>query len=102
MVFPTMFVSLAWTFLVWRFTGQPIQLGATNPDLFTFRDSFGAAALTVGVALLHVPLYLAVAVIYVARRPAALTGYVVRWWRRRSPCGSACASPRSRRTSCSR
>ena len=54
MVFPTLFVSLAWTFLVWRFTGQPVQLVATNPDLFTFRESFGAAALTVGAALLHV------------------------------------------------
>jgi hypothetical protein len=77
MVFPTMFVSLAWTFLVWRFTGQPVQLVATNPDLFTFRDGFGAAALTVGAALLHVPLYLAVTVIYAVRRPAALTGYLV-------------------------
>jgi hypothetical protein len=44
-----------------------MQLVATNPDLFTFRDSPGAAAPTVGVALLHVPLYLAVGVFYVAQ-----------------------------------
>lgn len=79
--FPTVFVTLAWMFLQWRFTGDPIQLVATNPDLGSFPNGvgggLGAAAVIVGAALVHVPLFLAVAVIYAVRFPAALVGYAV-------------------------
>lgn len=79
--FSTVFVTLAWMFLQWRFTGDAIQLVATNPDLGSFPNGvwggLGAAAVTVGAALLHVPLFLAVAVIYAVRFPAALVGYAV-------------------------
>ena len=79
--FPTAFIALAWMFLSWRFTGRPVQLLASQPDLFTFPhgplDGLTAAAATVGLALVHVPLFLAVAVLYAWRFPAALIGYVV-------------------------
>lgn len=80
MVFPTVFVALAWAFLEWRFTGQALSLVATNPDLFMFPAGvLGGlgAALTVGAALLHVPLFLAVALVYAVRTPVALVGYAV-------------------------
>jgi hypothetical protein len=79
--FPTVFVTLAWMFLQWRFTGVAIQLVATNPDLGSFPhgvgSGLGAAATTVGGSLRHVPLFLAVAVIYAVRFRAALGGYAV-------------------------
>jgi hypothetical protein len=79
--FPTLFAVLAWTFLEWRFAGVVFDTIATNPDILTFRagvwESLVAAAGTVGGALLHVPLYLAVGLLYAVRRPVALIGYLV-------------------------
>uniref|UniRef100_UPI0015F0F867 hypothetical protein n=1 Tax=Pseudonocardia pini TaxID=2758030 RepID=UPI0015F0F867 len=81
MVFPTAFVVLAWMFLEWRFAGSPVQAVATNPDIFAFRDGvldgLVAAVGTIGGTLWHVPLFLAVAVLYAIRFPAALVGYLV-------------------------
>jgi hypothetical protein len=80
-VFPTLFTVLAWMFLEWRFTGRVFATISTNPDVLTFPagvwPALTGAATTVGTALLHVPLFLAVAVVYAVRRPVALVGYLV-------------------------
>jgi len=80
-LFPTLFAVLAWTFLEWRFAGVVFDTIATNPDILTFPKGvfpgLAAAAVTVGAALLHVPLYLAVGLLYAVRRPVALIGYAV-------------------------
>jgi hypothetical protein len=79
--FPTIFVVLAWMFLQWRFTGSAVHISATEPEFFTFPDGvlpgLGIAATTVGAALLHVPLFVAVALLYAARAPLALVGLLV-------------------------
>jgi len=76
-VFPTVFAVLSWTFLEWRFTGGVFGTLVANPDVFAFRTgAFGAAATTVGASLLHVPLFVAVAVVFAVRRPLALVGYL--------------------------
>jgi hypothetical protein len=81
MAFPTVFLVLAWMFLDWRFTGSAFHPTALSPDLFAFPDGIGpglgSAALVVGAALLHVPLYLAVGLLYAVRFPVALVGYLV-------------------------
>jgi hypothetical protein len=80
-VFPTVFVVLAWSFLQWRFTGSAVHISATQPDYFSFPDGLlgglGGAATTVGAALLHVPLFVAVGIVYALRTPLALVGYLV-------------------------
>ena len=80
-VFPTAFAVLAWAFLEWRFSGHVFGTLAADPDVLTFRAgvwaSLAAAAATVGTALLHVPLFLAVVVVYAVRRPLALVGLLV-------------------------
>lgn len=68
MVFPTAFTLLSWVFLQWRF-GE-VVLPTVSGDLAT-------ALGTVGHSLWHVPLFLAVAVVYAIRFPAALVGYLV-------------------------
>lgn len=79
--FPTLFVVAAWSFLQWRFTGSAVHISATQPTFFMFPDGvvggLGDAAGTVGAALLHVPLFLAVALVYALRAPLALVGYLV-------------------------
>ncbi|GAA4536957.1 glycosyltransferase family 2 protein [Pseudonocardia xishanensis] len=77
-------------------------LVTTNPDVFAFRDGVWpgllAAAGTVDETLWHVLLFLAVAMLYAIRFPAALIGYlvsVVAVW-------IGCGSRRCRRTCCSR
>lgn len=79
--FPTLFAVLAWIFLEWRFAGTVFGTLAANPDVMTFRTgvwpSLGTALATVATGLLHVPLYLAVGVLYAVRRPLALVGYLV-------------------------
>ena len=76
-VFPTVFAVLSWTFLEWRFTGGVFGTLVANPDVFAFHTgAFGAAATTVGASLLHVPLFVAVAVVFAVRRPLALVGYL--------------------------
>ncbi len=78
--FPTVFFVLAWTFLQWRFTGSAMHTVPTSPGFFTFPDGIvggiGSAATMVGAALLHVPLFLAVGVLYARRFPLALVGYL--------------------------
>ena len=79
-VFPTVFAVLSWMFLEWRFSGAVFGTIAANPDVLTFRHgvwpALVAAAATVWASLLHVPLFLAVGVIYAVRRPVALVGYL--------------------------
>jgi hypothetical protein len=79
--FPTVFLVLAWLFLQWRFTGSAIHTTASSPGFLVFPDGvaagLGAAVGTVGGALLHVPLFVAVGVLYAVRRPLALIGYLV-------------------------
>jgi len=79
--FPTVFLVLAWMFLQWRFTGSAVHTSAISPEFFTFPDGvvpgLGAAAGTVGAALLHVPLFVAVGVLYAVRAPLALVGYLI-------------------------
>lgn len=81
MAFPTVFLVLAWMFLGWRFTGSAFHPTAISPDLFTFPGGIvpglGSATVTIAAALLHVPLYLAVGVLYAVRFPVALVGYLV-------------------------
>jgi hypothetical protein len=81
MIFPTLFLVVAWSFLEWRFTGHVFGTLVANPDFLAFRGGAGtafvAAAHTVGAMLLHVPLYLAVALVYAVRRPIALIGLLV-------------------------
>lgn len=81
MVFPTLFLVLAWSFLEWRFTGVAFGTVATNPDFLAFRggalSALGDAARAIGADLLHVPLYLCVALVYAVRRPIALLGLLV-------------------------
>lgn len=67
-VFPTVFALLSWTFLEWRF--GDVLLPELGGDPLT-------ALGTVGMSLWHVPLFLAVAVLYAIRFPAALVGYLV-------------------------
>ena len=104
MIFPTLFLVLAWSFLEWRFTGHVFGTLTTNPDFLAFRGGAGtafvAAAQTVGAMVLHVPLYLAVALVYAIRRPISLIGLLMLLRGRWSRCFSACASPRSPRTCC--
>jgi hypothetical protein len=79
--FPTAFLVLAWLFLQWRFTGAAVHATAISPGFLVFPDGVGpglaAAAGTVGAALLHVPLFLAVGLLYAVRAPLALVGYLV-------------------------
>ena len=73
-VFPTVCAVLSWMFLEWRFTGGVFGTLVANTDLFD--GAFGTAATTVGASLLHVPLFVAVAVVFAVRRPLALVGYL--------------------------
>lgn len=79
-VFPTVFAVLSWMFLEWRFAGSAFGTITADPAVLTFRDgvlpALGTAATTVGGALLHVPLFVAVGAIYAVRRPVALVGYL--------------------------
>jgi hypothetical protein len=79
--FPTVFVVLAWNFLQWRFTGSAVHITATQPGFFSFPGGvlggLGTATTTVGAALLHVPLFVAVGLVYAVRAPLALIGYLV-------------------------
>jgi hypothetical protein len=79
-VFPTVFAMLSWVFLEWRFAGTVFGTIVAGPAVLTFRagvwPTLGTAVTTVGGALLHVPLFAAVGVIYAVRRPVALVGYL--------------------------
>lgn len=79
-VFPALFAVLCWMFLEWRFTSGVFGTLVTNADVLAFRDgvwpALGAAAMTVGASLLHVPLFAAVGALYAVRRPMALVGYL--------------------------
>jgi hypothetical protein len=79
-VFPTVFAVLAWSFLEWRFTGRVFTTLSIDPNVLVFRGGVGAslraAVGTVAAAVLHVPLFVAVAVLYAVRRPLALVGYL--------------------------
>jgi hypothetical protein len=81
LVFPTVFTVLAWMFLEWRFSGDVFSTLAADPTLLTFPEgvwpALAAAAKTVGMALLHVPLFLTVVAVYAVRRPLALGAYLV-------------------------
>ena len=78
-VFPTVFAVLSWMFLEWRFAGAVFGTVAADPAVLAFTDgvwpALRTATATVGAALLHVPLFVGVAVIY-AVRPVALVGYL--------------------------
>jgi hypothetical protein len=80
-VFPTLFTTLAWAFLEWRFSGATFGTIFGSPDVLTFRGGMWptlvAASVAVGTALLHVPLFLAIGAVYAVRRPVALVGYLV-------------------------
>ncbi|SHN46390.1 hypothetical protein SAMN05443668_11577 [Cryptosporangium aurantiacum] len=73
-LFPVAFVTAAWAFLEWRFTGE------LDTAPFTFRggvlESFDTAARTVLTGLGHVPLYVLAAVLHAWRRPTSLVGYL--------------------------
>ena len=79
-VFPTVFAVLSWMFLEWRFAGAVFGTVAADPAVLTFTDgvwpALRTATVTVGAALLHVPLFVAVGVVYAVRRPVALVGYL--------------------------
>jgi hypothetical protein len=79
--FPTAFLVLSWMFLQWRFTGSVLHTVPTSPGLLVFADGvaadLGEALRSIGAALLHVPLFLAVGLVYAVRAPLALVGYLV-------------------------
>jgi transposase len=69
------------SFLEWRFTGVVFGTVTTNPDLLAFRGgaltALGDAAHSVGADLLHVPLFLCVALVHAVRRPIAPLGLLI-------------------------
>ena len=75
-----MFAVLSWMFLEWRFAGAVFGTVAADPAVLTFTDGVSpalrTATVTVGAALLHVPLFVAVGMVYAVRRPVALVGYL--------------------------
>lgn len=73
-LFPILFVSAAWTFLEWRFTGDFDAPSVTFPG--GVLESFDTAARTVLIGVGHVPLYVLVAVLHAWRRPTSLVGYL--------------------------
>ncbi|PVZ09980.1 hypothetical protein [Actinomycetospora cinnamomea] len=80
-VFPVVFVIAAWTFLQWRFSGAAFATLVDSPGFLAFPGgvwaSLGAATVTVGLGLLHAPLYLLMAVSMGIREPLPLIGYLL-------------------------
>ncbi|HEY6278302.1 MAG TPA: hypothetical protein VIX86_18455 [Streptosporangiaceae bacterium] len=81
--FPVAAATLSWFFLVWKFAGTfPGSLAyAAGAHPFTFPAGVGRglarAAVTTGLDVLHVPLYLIVAVGLYRLRPLATVGLVL-------------------------
>ena len=81
LLFPAVFMAGAWAFLEWRFAGTAFHGLLAAPGVFAFpgglAPSFVAAAGTVGIGLLHAPLYAVVGVLVARVRPVALVGYLL-------------------------
>lgn len=80
-LFPVTFAIAAWMFMQWRFSGTVFATLADAPAFLAFPGgawaSLGDAAATVGLGLLHSPLYLLMAVSMGVRRPLPLLGYLM-------------------------
>lgn len=87
--FPVVAVLLGWAFLEWRFAGSAFAFITTDLGLFQSGtlSAFGSAAATVARDVGMAPVYLAVGLLLVIRRPIAALGYgipivgliLVRW-----------------------
>lgn len=80
-LFPVAFMLLAWMFMEWRFAGSVFATMQGDPRILAFPGgpwpSLLAAAATVGISLLHAPLYLAAGAALLVRERSALLAYVI-------------------------
>lgn len=81
LLFPTVCVACSWAFLEWRFAGTAFGALVGSPTFLAFPGGVGASLLaattTVGLGLVHVPLYVVCGVLAARVRPLSLVGYVL-------------------------
>lgn len=79
--FPIVAVVLGWAFLEWRFDGSAFAFITTDLGLFQFETSpladLGSAVAEVARSVAFVPVYVAVAVLLVMRKPSAGLGFLI-------------------------